>query len=457
MRSRRLIAENLSCDASLAVDWLVPHLRLLQTLVVATIDENGSLLDANRGFLRIIAAETLVPQAQGMPVAEYFIQPNFLTLRCNTADSAGLVHEGLLTIGPFTGQNRTLLARVWRVGNVLHVLAEYDLLELEQNWHALIELNQNYALAQAQLAQGNLKLRQSEAELKQLVRELEIANQERKQAEDQLQLTQRLASIGALAAGMAHEINNPLGYISSNFATLSEYARSLIRIIDAYATVENNAEADVRTNADVFSAVRDLKEKEGLQYIRGDLENLLVDSREGLGRVNQVVEALWSYSHSAAAESWQENDINGCIESALHSLAGKLTQCEIRKELGALPPVECLLSQIELVFMNLLLNAVQATDGNGEIRVRTGMQDSEVWIEVKDTGRGIAPEHLPHIYDPFFTTKRVGQGRGIGLWVAYGILKHHSGSIEVSNTCDAGTTFVVRLPIRQACMIAKSN
>lgn len=384
--------------------WPPPHLEPLHAVVAAAVDETGTLIGANQGFLRLIDTGTT---ATARPhVAEFFIQPNFATLVHMPAGADGEIYRGLLTCGEYTvpGRTQTLHARVWRASTRLHLLAEHDIAALEQLQKTVLEVNRDYARAQIEVVQANHRLQQREARLRQLVDELTAANVAREQAQDKLLQAEKLASIGFLAAGVAHEINNPIGFVNSNLGTLERYVVQLLRVIDACATT-NDAVAAISAEVD-------------LDFIRADIGPLLDDSRAGIGRVSRIVQAMRDFSGIDAIESWQAYDLNAGIAHALDALARELRHCEIRKALGALPPVECIIAQLDQVFMNLLLNAAQAVDGHGIIDVRSSREGDGIRIEIADSGRGIAPENLARIFDPFFTTRPPGQGMGLGLAVS---------------------------------------
>ena len=263
---------------------------------------------------------------------------------------------------------------------------------------------------------------------------LELAGKVDELAAAQVQLLQseKLAGIGQLAAGVAHEINNPLGFVKSNLHTLGGYVRELLGLLEA------GRKAPL-TEADYARIDYD--------YLRGDIDALLEESRTGLGRVQRIVADL---RHFASAEQTgrEPTDLNARIESTLNVAASELQQHAVLiRDLGELPPVPCVAAEINQVVMNLLLNAVQALDGPGTITLRTRRVGDDALIEVADTGRGIPSEHLERIFDPFFTTQPVGQGTGLGLALSYDIVKKHGGRIEVESRPGEGSCFRVFLPL----------
>ena len=278
---------------------------------------------------------------------------------------------------------------------------------------------------QLELALNTLDKKQVEQD--QLLRKLEAAN-------SQLLQSEKMAAIGQLAAGVAHEINNPIGYVFSNLKTLDGYVHDLLKIIDA---------VDGATSLD---DVRQLKRSLEYDYIRGDVEALISESEDGLGRVKQIISALKDFSH-IEEEEFRLADLHRGLDSTLNVVSNELKyKAEVIKEYGELPEVECITSQINQVVMNLLVNAAHAIEQFGRITLRTAYEGDWAWIEVEDTGKGIEPALLNRIYEPFFTTKPVGKGTGLGLALSYSIVQKHHGRIEVHSEVGKGTRFRVWLP-----------
>ncbi|MDD5295592.1 MAG: ATP-binding protein [Rhodocyclaceae bacterium] len=266
------------------------------------------------------------------------------------------------------------------------------------------------------------------------------------QAQDQLVQSEKLASIGLLAAGVAHEINNPIGYVKSNMCSLVRYIDDFLRVLNAYEQVESL----LPEHTDSFSELHHLEQQISFEYEREDIRGLVAESLHGLERVTKIVQDLKDFSRVESEENWMLDDIHGGIESTLNVVWNQLKYtCEVRKEFETLPRIECLLSQLNQVFMNLLVNAAQAIETRGIITLRTGIQGEEIWVEVSDTGKGMAPESIKRIFDPFYTTKPVGAGTGLGLAVSYSIVQKHHGRIEVESALGKGSTFRVWLPLRQ--------
>jgi PAS domain S-box-containing protein len=268
-------------------------------------------------------------------------------------------------------------------------------------------------------------------------------NKKLEEAHNQLLQSEKMASIGQLAAGVAHELNNPIGFVGSNLGTLDGYLHDLFAIADACSGIEEGPAAAV-------ARMRQLKADKDYDFLRSDTLQLVTESREGLSRVAKIVKDLKDFSRAGEAV-WQWADLHQGLDSTLNIVWNELKyKCTVTKEYGALPQVHCIPSQLNQVFMNLLVNAAHAIPDKGEITIRTGQQGDEVFVAVSDTGAGIAPEILNRIFDPFFTTKPVGKGTGLGLSLSYSIVQKHKGRIEVVSQPGSGTTFTVWLPIDPA-------
>jgi signal transduction histidine kinase len=270
-----------------------------------------------------------------------------------------------------------------------------------------------------------------------------VANQEQlnarlEQANRQLLQSEKLAAIGQLAAGVAHEINNPVGYVYSNLQSLGSYLEDLFRLTDA---------VDSATRIEDLQAI---KKNIDYTFLKGDLNDLLAESREGIERVKTIISAMKDFSH-IEEEEFALSDLHRGIETTLNVVNNELKyKATIIKEFGELPEVECISSQINQVIMNLLVNAAHAIEEFGEIVIRTRCSRDQVMIEVEDNGKGIAEENLNRIFEPFFTTKPVGKGTGLGLSLSFNIIQKHNGSITAEHAASGkGTCFRISLPLKQ--------
>ena len=252
-------------------------------------------------------------------------------------------------------------------------------------------------------------------------------------AQSQLLQSEKMASIGQLAAGVAHEINNPIGFVNSNLGTLGRYVDDLLRVIDA---ASDSAPAQA------------IAKEMDLPFLRSDLAALLGESRDGLERVRKIVANLKDFSHVDEAAEWRDADLIHGLESTLSVAAHELKyKTDVVRKLQPLPLVRCIPAQINQVFLNLLVNAAQAIPEHGVITLESGRKDDQVWIEVADTGKGMDEATIKRIFEPFFTTKPVGTGTGLGLSICYDVVHKHGGRFEVHSTPGAGTRIRLWLPV----------
>jgi two-component system, NtrC family, sensor kinase len=329
-------------------------------------------------------------------------------------------------------------------------LAESDLHKIRQDLEKLA------AERTTQLAHANKLLEEDirqraivEAELTRRNAELTSLNEKLSMAQQQLLQSEKLASIGQLAAGLAHEINNPIGYIFSNFGTLETYIANLLQMLIVYEKIEPELTASA-----ALEKVKAMRTDLELDFLRKDIHALMSESKEGILRVRKIVQDLKDFSRIDASQEWQWSNLHDGIDSTLNIVNNEVKyKADLFKEYGAIPDIECLPSQINQVILNLVVNAAHAIQsGRGKITIRTGSDSECVWIEVIDSGSGIAKENMTRIFDPFFTTKPVGQGTGLGLSLSYGIIQKHRGEIQVYSDVGKGSTFKVVLPIHQMAL-----
>ena len=289
------------------------------------------------------------------------------------------------------------------------------------------------------LKQAEDKLRRLNEGLEQRV-ELELR---RNREKDSLLLQQdKMASIGQLAAGVAHEINNPMGFIISNLGTLKGYVENLDQFTSLLQTIiaRDCTEDDQRM-------VCEMSQKLDITYILQDIGTLIAESSEGAERVKQIVQDLKNFAR-ADEKTFNTVNLNKCVESTLNMVRNEIKYvADIDLQLGELPRIVCSDSQINQVIANLLVNAVHAIDRHGTIKVVTRQDGKYVVLEVSDTGRGMTESVIKRIFEPFFTTKEVGKGTGLGLTISYDIIKKHDGEITVLSEPGNGTTFTIRLPV----------
>lgn len=272
------------------------------------------------------------------------------------------------------------------------------------------------------------------SELMDASEKLEAANHQLKSTQAQMLHGEKMASIGQLAAGVAHEINNPVGFVRSNLGSLHKYLARL----KEYIAMQDQG----RSTEDIEQAKRTLK----IDYILSDAPDLIQESLQGTDRIQAIVQNLKSFSRSEGDKPVSA-DINACLESTIQIAWNELKyKTDLIRNLGELAPLTCFPNQLNQVFLNLLVNAAQAIVDHGEITVRTWQAHDAIHVSIKDTGCGIAPEHLQRIFEPFFTTKDVGKGTGLGLSISYDIIRKHGGDMRVESS-PAGTTFTIHLPL----------
>ena len=277
---------------------------------------------------------------------------------------------------------------------------------------------------------------------------------QQRQLEAQLFQNEKMASIGQLAAGVAHEINNPVGFVNSNLHTLGEYYRDIETLVASYREALTGIEALApdANNDMILNKIKEVMRREenvDLDFIFEDGPQLIDESREGMARIKKIVSDLKDFAHPGSQDR-QAIDINSSIESTLNIVWNELKyNANVVKDFGELPKIEGYPQQLNQVFMNLLVNAAQSMKEKGEITIQTRATNSHVEIKISDTGCGITEEDLKRIYDPFFTTKPVGKGTGLGLNVSFNIVKKHNGAIHATSEVGRGTTFTIALPLKQ--------
>ena len=303
-----------------------------------------------------------------------------------------------------------------------------------------------YEIAERKRAEKNVRL---------AYKELEKTNQEVKEMQIQLVQSDKLASIGQLAAGVAHEINNPLGFVANNFETLENYIKKINKLLEMYDELIREIEASKKMELlDKAGAIKETRNAAKIDFILEYIPVLFGDSKEGLERISKIVESLRDFSRIDQPGNLDKYDLNDGIETALIVTKNQIKyDADIKVELSEVPPILCNPGKINQVLLNILLNAAQAIeaqerDDKGTITIRTYPTDDEVVCEISDDGYGISSDTLSKIFDPFFTTKPVGEGTGLGLSVSYDIIvSKHKGKLLVDSTVGEGTKFTIKLPI----------
>lgn len=381
------------------------------------------------GITRIYSYHSLTdyPLVMAVGIAESVVLKSFHTRVQGYLLIAALATTFILL---FTGLLLFVLASQKRVESDLTETRNDLELRVTRRTQQLYLTNQELFTANEKLAQTNLEL---------------------KKAQSQIIHQEKMISIGQLAAGVAHEINNPLSFVVSNLDHLTDYLDKITQFVAlqektlavlAKLVPERNKEISAHS----LTALAAQKKSLQIDFILQDIQCLLQDTLEGTSRVKGIVQNLRGFAK--VGQDWEPTDINACIESTLNVVRREIaTKALLTANLGDVPLVRCNPGQMNQVFLNILLNASQAIATQGEIRISTWAEGNQAIISISDTGCGIPPEVMNRIFDPFFTTKEVGQGSGLGLSVVYDIVKNHGGIISVTSAPYKETTFKIILPI----------
>lgn len=356
---------------------------------------------------------------------------------------------GVLVIGPVAEKND--LSQAQAMGKLLAGLTELMLWTNLKQALMTDAHNQVMAFSYEEVVEKNKELEESEGRYRELAESLEVTVKE-KTAELQktyvrLLQADKMASIGQLAAGVAHEINNPLAFIKSNINSSFQMTGELVETIKTCravsAELSDSADPRLQPLKEIFAG----RAGQDLDDLVKDFKSLGAETLEGIARVQKIVSDLKEFSHIDDAEV-SLLDIHKSLDTTMGVLRHELRPGIkiVRRYVHSLPPIKCHPHQIGQVLMNVLPNAIQAIDDQGEIMIRTSSADGMVRIEIGDTGPGIPPENLPRIFEPFFTTKPVGQGTGTGLSVCYQAIKAHGGTIEAASKEGKGTVITIMLP-----------
>jgi signal transduction histidine kinase len=307
-------------------------------------------------------------------------------------------------------------------------------------------------LAEARLHQQEEELRRHRDHLEELVqsRTEKLLQATRELEERQVQLIQaeKLASIGQMAAGVAHEISSPVSYMLSNLSALREYVSTLTPLLQLQREfLARQGSKPQGTQESVLGEIEALWKKKDMASLLEDMPEMLQESLEGARRIKEIVQSLRMFAREDSGEL-ELADMNIELESTLRMVWNELKyKCTVERDLGPLPFISCHPTQLSQVFTNLLINASQAIETAGEIRIRTRHEGGEVVVRISDTGKGMTPETLSKLFTPFFTTKPRGQGTGLGLSVSQSIIARHHGRIEVQSAPGQGTAFTIYLPV----------
>lgn len=361
------------------------------------------------------------------------------------------LHEGAKHLGEAVDKNNYQDVFISVRGND-------ELSELAEAFNQLVdklkEENEQRQRAQDDLKDLNalleVKVQDRTAQLNQRNVQLENANRDLKETQVQLLQAEKMASVGQLAAGVAHEINNPVGFVSSNISTLCEYVATYQLLFTQLEVISNTQDEDQQRKA--LTEFKSLLTKHDMTFINDDITDLLNDSKEGLQRVADIVKGLKLFSR-VDSDEMQQHSLNDCVRTTLAMVNNQLKYtCNVETHLGSIPDIAMNVGKISQVITNLLINAGQAIESTGQhgtITITTETVGEFVKLYVKDTGCGIQPCHLDKLFNPFFTTKPEGQGTGLGLSISFGIAQEHGGSLSASSKEGEGSCFELALPLVQ--------
>ncbi len=276
---------------------------------------------------------------------------------------------------------------------------------------------------------------------------IQIQYEKLKTAQQQLVQSEKMASIGTLAAGVAHEINNPIGYINSNLNSLKGYIEDFGLFIAALDNQIKDKSIDETVKQTLIKIVEQLKDEHDIEFMLSDTQELVKESIFGMDKVKKIIQGLKNFSHVGQEEKELAN-INECLEETIRIIWNELKyHCELVKDFAELPDCYCYPGELNQVFMNLLVNAGHAIKEKGVITIKTYFSAPMLHIDIRDNGSGIAEENIAQLFNPFFTTKPIGQGTGLGLSISYGIIEKHGGKIELETKLGEGTCFKIYFPL----------
>ena len=308
---------------------------------------------------------------------------------------------------------------------------------LRMQWDVLSETNQ-------ELEEKSKRLEKQKKQTEKKNQQIESAMNKLKETQNQLVQSEKMASVGQLTAGIAHEINNPINFVTSNISPLKRDLDDIMNLLNMYSDASEKSDPQ-----DEFKNINKFKDEIDYDFILQEIKQLLNGIEEGAKRTIEIVRGLRNFSRLDESDK-KLSDINEGIESTLLMLRNQLkNRIEVIKEFGSIPQILCYPGKLNQVFMNILNNASQSIEGEGEIIISTTYGNKNVFISIKDSGKGMSKKIMDHIFEPFYTTKDVGKGTGLGLSISYGIVQEHNGKIEVKSELSTGTEFIITLPVEE--------
>ncbi|MDW8436647.1 MAG: ATP-binding protein [Chloroherpetonaceae bacterium] len=444
-----------------------------QTVMLIPVETDSAKVYLERAFLiwnpfkeklfRVIAAKRAVPQEDLQDAVEYASKNNLLLLELmnvitSEAEKKLADKSNTLRMIQISGIIAALINFFVLLFHFIRKLRSQDaeIARYSENLEKMVEIRtRELRRAQEQLRATNASLEKAKGELEVLNSQLEQKVEERtaelRNAQTQLIQSEKMAALGQMVAGLAHEVNTPLAFVKTNLEGMREFHKDLFKLVEESEKLCDALQRDDLDRIDEHFArlaeiQRHLKESNRIQ----DISDMLRESLTGMDRIQELVINLKNFSRLDEAE-YKYADIHAGIDSTL-LIANNIikNKAKVIKEYAPKVFAECYPAQLNQVFLNLITNAAQAIEhSNGEIRIKTEVVDGYAVIRVSDNGKGIPKEHLNKIFEPFFTTKPVGQGTGLGLSICYQIIEKHHGSIKVESQVGVGTTFTIKIPTKQ--------
>jgi two-component system NtrC family sensor kinase len=410
-------------NANFSEEELFSGINTSLAYAIGVFEINGGIVYANAGMKRILSTKN------GEESLDNLINPSWNHLSEN-ANGNTILYDGIFTFNVGSKSYESLKGIAQRNAEQILLIAEYDVAEMSKVQIELVGLNSEVTNLQRELAIKNNQLEKTLSKLK----------------ETQMMLihSEKMNAMGQLVAGVAHEINNPISFVTSNVHSLGEMTKDLVK---AFSKLEQ--EVDAAQLESLTRTVAQIHKEADIDFIVTDLDDLLATSLDGLKRVKKIVAELRNFSRLDEAESKRASLREG-IESSL-SLAQSELKNRILVELDIdpdLPEIICRPAELNQVFLNIIINAAQAIQGAGHLRIKATYDSEFIFLEFSDDGMGMTSEVQKNIFNPFFTTKAVGSGTGLGLSIAHKIITDgHRGTISVESRLGLGTSFVIKLPI----------